>query len=150
MGLVRRISGVNIAYQYGDKLLLIFIVQQPSLNDGRNGRRSGRHPERMDELVKQGFVRKDSAGLIFMVLEVFGTGSSLGISFWPEVHHGFNQSAPFRDGLRRRGAVTVAFRIGTNLQNTIQDISRVMSDMIGNAFQQDSAHVGPLYLDQGI
>jgi hypothetical protein len=150
MGFVRRISEVNIGYQYGDKLLLVFIVQQPALNDRGQGRRSGRHPERMDKLMKQGLVRKDSAGLVLMVIEVFGTGTSLGISFWPEVDHGFNQSSPFRGGLRGGGAVAVAFRVGTNLQNTIQDISRIMSDVIRNAFQQDPAHVGALYLDQSI
>ena len=84
------------------------------------------------------------------VVQVFGTGASLRISFWPEVHHGFNHSARFRSGLRGRGAVTIAFRIRANLQDTVQEVSRVMPYVIRNAFQQDSAHVGPLYLDQGI
>jgi hypothetical protein len=150
MGLVRWIGEVNIGDQHGDELLLVLVVRQAAADQGCNGRSSGRHPEGMHKLVKQSFVRKDSAGLVFVILQVFRTGSSLRISFWPEVHHGPNHSTRFRSGLRGRGAVTIAFCIRANLQNTVQKISRVMPYVIRNAFQQDSAQVGAFYLDQGI
>src|SRR5271163_4470318 len=150
MGFVRGIGEINISYQYGDEFLLGFIVQQSAMNYGRNGCLSGRHPECMHKLMKQGFVWKNSAGLVFMILQIFGTGASFRKSFWPEMHHGFNHSACFGSNIRDRGAVTVALRIGTNLQNTMCQVSGIVAYVIGNALQQKPAHIGAFYLNQGI